>query len=119
MIKEYRVIGPSQRRNSPFRDPGPKTPEEKSAPSPRAISARSPILMEPLVTRQSSKFRIIGFQTWLAVPAPVSLINSSETNSPMLRLIIKETLLNGAPGVEIVVERAPIGSGLTRAFATA
>src|SRR6266487_6691038 len=69
IVNEYSARGPSQRRKSPLREPGPKKPEEKSAPSPRAISESCSILMEPDVTRQSSKFRIMGVHIWLAVPA--------------------------------------------------
>src|SRR5216117_798968 len=110
--------GPSQRRKSPLRDPGPKNPEEKSAPSPRAISESWSILMDPDVTRQSSKFRVIGVHIWLAVPASTSLINSSDSNWPIFLRITSDTFLNGIPGLEIVVDIVPAASGMIQALAT-
>src|SRR5438093_10562143 len=84
IVNEYSVRGPSQRRKSPLRDPGPKNPEEKSAPSPRAISESWSSLMHRDDTRQSSTLRVIVVPRWRAVPVSTALDIVSVSCSHMI-----------------------------------
>ncbi len=74
--------------------------------------------MELDVTRQRSKFRIMGRQSWSDVPALAPPIDSSETNSPTFLFTVRKTLLKDVPGLETVAERAPAGPGVSAALAT-
>src|SRR5437667_1767436 len=99
---------------SPIIEPGPKNPEENCAPRPWATPASSPIDIELDIAKHRSKLRIIGRQERFPVPEPTSPITSSDTNSPTLRLITRETFLNDVPVFEPQLLDLPSGRCLSK-----